>query len=352
MRASRPGRMRFGRSIVLGVAVCWLVFAPAAAQTGPAQPIGEITVSGIRFLANGQPFPYTGMSFFNAIYNPAFNASSAQRLTWLWKFRKYGINVLRVWCQWDNTRGFVDGGAGKTMYHPDGRLRSEHLATLKAILADANTAGIAVELVFFSQESYRENIRLSAEASARAVRGLTEELRPYRNLTFQIWNEHTDDQVLPLAALIKSIDKRRLVSNSPGVAGFLGDPPLNTALDYLTPHTSRQGSGRHWEIAPTEIAYLLERFRKPVVDDEPARNGTAQFGGPREVTSPYDHILQIWQVWQLGGYITYHHDMFQTGYGTPAVPPSGVPDPEFSAYHRQVFEYIAGRERHDRKDSR
>lgn len=64
----------------------------------------------------------------------------------------------------------------------------------------------------------------------------------------------------------------------------------------------------------------------------------------------YDHILQIWQVWQLGAYITYHHDMFQTGYGSPAVPPSGIPDPEFSPYHRQVFEYIAMRERHERKE--
>lgn len=265
MRALPPSARTMSASYrVLVSLVCWLAFAPGAAQTVSAQVIDEITVSGTRFLANGKPFPYTGVSFFNAIYNPAFNASSEQRLQWLAKFRKYGVNVLRVWCQWDNTRGFVDGGADKTMYHPDGRLRAGHLATLKAILADANTAGMAVELVFFSQESYRENIRLGVEESARAVTALTEELRPYRNLTFQIWNERTDDQVLALVASIKSIDSRRLVTNSPGVAGFLGDPPQNTALDYLTPHTSRQASGRHWEIAPKEIAYLLERYRKPV----------------------------------------------------------------------------------------
>ena len=38
--------------------------------------------------------------------------------------------------------------------------------------------------------------------------------------------------------------------------------------------------------------------------------------------------------------------MFQTGYGTPACPPSGVPDPEFSPYHRAVFEFLAQRERY------
>ena len=38
--------------------------------------------------------------------------------------------------------------------------------------------------------------------------------------------------------------------------------------------------------------------------------------------------------------------MFQTGYGTPAVPPGGVPDPDFSPYHRQVFEFLKGRGRY------
>jgi hypothetical protein len=83
-----------------------------------------------------------------------------------------------------------------------------------------------------------------------------------------------------------------------------------------------------------------------VVDDEPARNGTSRFGGPKDTTSPYDHILQIQRVWDIGGYITYHHDMFQTGYGTPAIAPSGIPDPEFNPYHRQVLEFIALRARY------
>ena len=59
-----------------------------------------------------------------------------------------------------------------------------------------------------------------------------------------------------------------------------------------------------------------------------------------------DHILQIWQVWQMGGHVVYHHDMFQTGYGSPACPPSGIPDPEFSPYHRKVFEFLAKRDRY------
>lgn len=337
-----PNLTRYATAACTAVLLLVLPLRPAA------QGKHEISVSGMRFLLNGQPFPYTGVSFFNAIYNPAFNSSSAERMRWLRTFRKYGVNVLRIWCQWDNARGFVDAGPDRTMYRPDGRLREEHLATLKEILADADAVGTVVELVLFSHESYRENIRLGTAESTRAVTALTEALRSHRNVTFQIWNEHTDDHVLPLVTTIKALDRTRLVTNSPGFAGVLGDTGQNAALDYLTPHTSRQGAGRPWEIAPREIEYLLARYRKPVVDDEPARNGTPDFGGPRAATSPFDHILQIWQVWQLGAYITYHHDMFQTGAGSPAVPPSGIPDPEFSAYHRQVFEFIALQARYRR----
>ena len=305
----------------------------------------ELTISGTRFQLDGKPFPYTGVSFFNAIYNTNFNASSDARVAWLKKFQGYGINVLRVWCQWDNARGFVDASPASTMYQADGALRAEPLRTLKEILADADKLGICVELVLFSHESFRENLRVSEPADAKAVTALARELMPFRNVTFQIWNEHDDARVLPLLKLIKSIDAKRLVSNSPGFSRVLGTDEENSALDYLTPHTARQGSGRHWEIAPKELE-SLKRFGKPIIDDEPARNGTSKFGGPKEATSPYDHIVQIIAVWNLGAYPTYHHDMFQTGYGTPACPPSGVPDPEFSSYHRQVFEFLKLREKY------
>ena len=143
---------------------------------------------------------------------------------------------------------------------------------MNAILRDADSLGVCVELVLFSHESWGEKARLGEGVDENAVAALTRELLPARNVTFQIWNEHDDARVLPLVKLI--------------------------------------------------------------------------FGGPKDVTSPYDPILQIQAVWQLGAYTTYHHDMFQTGYGTPAVPPSGVPDPEFSPYHRQVFEFLKRRDKY------
>ena len=308
-------------------------------------PAAEFGISGTHFLLDDKSFPYTGVSFFNAIFNPTFNKSSEDRRKWLGKFRDHGINVLRIWAQWDNGRGFVDASPTTTLYQKDGTLRTEHIARLKEILADADAEGFVIELCLFSQESFRENIKLEAEVQDKAVAALTKELIPWRNLYLQIWNEKSL-RTLDILKVIKANDPKRLVTSSPGYSGDLGTDEENRALDFLTPHTSRQGRGRTWEIAPREIKSLLDKFQKPVVDDEPARNGTSSFGGPKETTYPTDQILQIQAVWQVGGYATYHHDMFQTGYGTPACPPNGIPDPDFSPYHSVVFDFLSHRERY------
>ena len=314
----------------------------------PSMPVvsHELSISGARFLLDGKPFHYTGVSFFNAIYNPSFGGDHQERVRWLRKFQRYGINVLRVWAQWDTKRGFVDSGPDHTLYFSDGRLRMAHVERLKHILADADREGMVVELTLFSRQSRPAGGRLTPEASGRALAALTRELIPYRNVTFQVWNEFSE-LVPEHVKTIKAADPKRLVTNSPGGAGVLkGSAEQPRLLDYLTPHTSRQGAGKPWVLAPAEIHYLLLRYKKPVVDDEPARTGTPKFGGPGEKTYPYDHIIHIWEVWKAGGYITYHHDMFQMGAGAASVPPSGVPDPEFSPYHHTVFEFIRLRNRY------
>jgi hypothetical protein len=325
--------MPFSR-ILLASLFCFAVtISPAQAASSRV-----LSVSGTRFLLDGAPFNYTGISFFNAIYNPTFNRSSEERRAWIEKFKKYGVNVLRVWCQWDSEKlPFIDMAPENTLYRLDGRLHEKPLAQLRAIIAEADEAGIVIQVVLFSHES---DVRLAPDAADRAVAAVTRELMPHRNIFLQVWNEHSD-RVLEHVKTIREIDPKRLVTNSPGFAGALGDWRQNQALDFLTPHTSRQNAGRPWEIAPREIAFLIARHRKPVVDDEPARNGTSRFGGPDGATSPFDHVVQIQRVREVGGYITYHHDMFQTGYGTPAIPPSGIPDPEFNPYHHEVLKFIA-----------
>lgn len=343
MNACRPHDLM--RLLALVSLICTASMS-CLGQEGGGAKTGALTISGTRFLMDGKPFPYTGVSFFNAIYNPTFNQSTEARMRWLEKFKQHGINVLRVWCQWDNARGFVDASPTSTLYEKDGSLRPAPLATLKAILTDTAKQDMGVEVVLFANESLREKIRVAPPADEKAVAAVTRELMPYRNAILQIWNERSDERVLLLVKVIKAIDPKRLVTNSLGYSGVLGSDEENQALDYLTPHTTRQGKRRHWEVAPRELESLIKKFNKPVVDDEPARNGTENFGGPKVPTSPFDHIQQIIRVWQVGAHPTYHHDMFQTGYGTPACPPNGIPDPDFSPYHGVVFDFLAQRDRY------
>lgn len=304
----------------------------------------ELAIDDLSFRLDGQPFAYQGLSFFNAIYNPTFNRDRETRRTWLEKFRATGITVLRVWCQWDNQFGYIDTSDDATLYQPNGTLNRGPLERLKQIIVDADEAGIVTQVVLFASES--RHIKLAPAAADAAVAAVTRELMPFRSIFLQVWNE-ASDRVLEHLATIKCVDPQRLVTNSPGHASVLGDEAQNEALDFLTPHTTRRP--QPWDTAPRQIADLIARYRKPVVDDEPARNGTpdtARFGGPDAPTAPFDHIVQMDRVWQVGGYSLYHHDMFQTAYGTPPIPPSGIPDPEFSPYHRLCFEFIANRARY------
>ena len=106
----------------------------------------EITIKGTRFEMNGEPFEYTGISFFNAIFNEEFNRNSQVRKEWMQKFLGTGINVLRVWCQWDNDRGFIDGGEGKTVFNDNGSIKPEYLDRIKSIAQDAVKAGGQVRI--------------------------------------------------------------------------------------------------------------------------------------------------------------------------------------------------------------
>jgi hypothetical protein len=325
-----------------------IILIPFSYFTALGQGKNTIGIKDTRFVMNGENFEYTGISFFNALYNPEFNKSSDARRQWLRKFSNTGINVLRVWIQCDNPFGFVDMGEGKTLYNNDGSLKPQVLSTIKALLRDADSEDMVILLVFFSRESWNANIRLSDEASDRAVENLARELRPYRNMILQIWNEF-DHRTVDYFNIIKKIDPDRLVTNSPGYAGRLGSVEENQRLDFLSPHTTRT-EDRHWEIANKEIEYLLTRYRKPVVDGEPARRGTPQsvrHGGPRETTFPLDHILRIYNVWKAGGFIVYHHDMFQIpGPETMSVPENGIPVPGFSDYHDAVFEFLKNKDRY------
>lgn len=295
-------------------------------------------IAGTRLSLDGKPFFWQGLSFFNALYNPTFNASEQARISWLRKFKANGVSVLRVWCQWDFSapRLFIDVAPEHSMYTSEGEIREEPLLRLCALIEAANNLEMVIELTLFSHE---KQPNLPIPVQERGARLVAQRLTSYRNVVLQIWNEDSTE-VERYYKAIKAADAERIVTNSPGFSNNLGDDAQNKLLDVLTPHTVRREAPRFWEVAPQQIAYLIEKFGKPVIDDEPARNGPVQFSGIEGGTKPEQHIAQIRRVREVGGYHTYHHDMFQYGYGNPLTPPSGIPDPDFSPFHRQVFDFL------------
>ncbi len=296
-----------------------------------------LSISGTRLLLEGRPFPFQGLSFFNALYNPAFNRSDDERERWARTFQANGVNALRVWCQWDYVapRTFVDTGPDATMYTADGDVQEARFASVVTLAELLDRLGMTLELTLFSHE---KEPNLPLPALERATRQMTRLLKPQRNLILQVWNEDST-HIMRLIEIVREEDPARLLTSAPGFSDNLGDDAQNAALDLLTPHTNRQSPAGFWNVAPGQIEMLLRKWKKPVIDGEPARNGIAQFGG-RPDAQPGQHIEQIKRVRALGGYHLYHHDMFQRPYGDPATPPSGIPDPDFSPYHRQVFDYL------------
>jgi hypothetical protein len=313
-------------------------------------PVSALTktlnILGTRLFLDDAPFFLQGLSFFNAIYNPTFNHSQSDRLQWLTKIKSYGINLLRVWCQWDfrPPQTFADVAPGNNMFTDAGEINPQHFQVLTEIIRDADSLGMVLEICLFSQE--RQPLFLPIAASEKAVEAITQALKPYRNIILQIWNE-CSLEVPRYAKVAKTADPDRIVTSSPGFFNQLGlnfdhvgEDALCQVLDLLTPHTVRGDVQLFWRCAPAQIEYLLEKYQKPVIDDEPARNGPTQFGGIAGGTRPEWHIEHCQKVRALGGYHVYHHDMFQYGYGNPLTTPSGIPDPEYSPFHLEVFRYL------------
>jgi hypothetical protein len=164
-------------------------------QTGTASGSASghtLGIDGTQLTLDGRPFPLTGVSFFNALYNPTFNQNDTERERWLTTFLESGVNTLRVWCQWDFAppRDFIDTDPEHSMYVDDGSVRDARFDVLAKLLDATNALSMVVEVVLFSHEK-RPN--LEPDALERGARGVAERLRPYRNVILQLWNEDSTE---------------------------------------------------------------------------------------------------------------------------------------------------------------
>jgi len=243
------------------------VFAGAACTAAT-----ELGINGTQFTVNGTPTFLLGFSYYAGLGAPAEFVRQD-----LDDFRAAGFNWLRVFA---NLSIFSDTSA----VDRDGQPREPYFGRLKALLDEADRRQMIVDVTLARWESLP-----TLEAHRRAVETLTRELKPWRNLYFDLANERDlpgsgfvgNEEIGELRQLVKQLDPTRLVTASdcdPDRADLKASLEV-ARLDFLSPHRWRDPStvrsSRSW--TEQTIATLRELGRVvPLHYQEPFRRGFAK----------------------------------------------------------------------------
>jgi hypothetical protein len=234
-------RLAWALAVIATVVVVTTPYAARAPAT--------ITVEGTAFHVDGRPTFLLGISLFDALGTPPRDRDLDALDGW-------GVRIIRVWAHWH-----------EAIYQGDGALTAPGRARLLALTGRLRARGMILELVLLKPghlPGQASAIFTSPAARVRAIEAMTSALRDYRNVIFDIYNEHdhpggpishADARVLRDA--VKAIDPDRLVTISstgghlvsaasqvgPGEERNLreeaGTGPGAVAVDIVAPHFPR-----------------------------------------------------------------------------------------------------------------
>jgi hypothetical protein len=216
-----------------------------------AQPSGAaITVAGTAIQIDGRPAFLSGVSLFDAL------GSVPPRDADLDTLKRWGVNTVRVWTHWH-----------EPIYQSDGGLTVPGRARLLALVERLQARGLILELVLLRPGQLPGQpfaVFASEAARGKAVDDLTAALRPFRNVLFDLYNEHDhpDGPISHAAARalrdrVKAIDAARVVTISSteshllSATGVIGEDgarnlqaeagrgPDSVAVDLVAPHFPR-----------------------------------------------------------------------------------------------------------------
>lgn len=175
-----------------------------------------LSLAATRIALDGEPRWLAGVSLFDALGPTPPRDADLDALS------KWHVRVVRVWAHW-NTAIYDAGGA----LRPDGETR------LHRFVERLRDRGMVVELVLLRPGQLpgeRYAIFDAPAARVRAVREIARSLRPYRNVLFDLYNEHDHQdgrishrELRTLRDAVKEIDRDRLVTVSSTEYHFL-DP--------------------------------------------------------------------------------------------------------------------------------
>jgi Cellulase (glycosyl hydrolase family 5) len=252
------------------------VAAVAAASPRAAQAPATITASGTAFHVDGRPAFLLGVSLFDAL------GTTPPRDADLDALARWGVRIARVWAHWE-----------ESIYQGDGALTPPGRARLLALVERLRARGMILELVLLKpgQMPGQGTPIFQTEAEReRAVKEMTTALRDYRNIIFDLFNEHdhpggpiSHATARVLRDAVKAIDPARLVTISstgghlvsaqsvvgPGEERNLreeaGTGPEAVGVDIVAPHFPRTDD---WAAATTvrlaAVRKVLDTIGRPL----------------------------------------------------------------------------------------
>lgn len=232
-------------------------------------------VEGAHFTLNGKPVFLLGFSYYGALGIEEQSQIEQDLQAW----SKRGFNWLRVWATWD---AFDNDVCVATC---EGVPRQPFLERLVFLCRAAAKKGMVVDVTL--TRGAGPNFPKSFQQHRKWLETLTKELKPFRNVYFDIGNERNikDNRYVPmeevgeLISCVKEIDPGRLCTASHG--GDMTETELRNYLeagkvDFICPHRPRQ-SGSPDETAQKTREYLetMKKLGKivPVHYQEPFRRG-------------------------------------------------------------------------------
>ncbi len=240
-------------------------------------PSITLDIQDTKFTIDGKQVFLLGASYYGGLgASDEFIDKDLQEL------KKLGFNWIRVWATWsafENNVSAVD---------KEGNAREPYLSNLKRLCEKTNKLGMIVDVTLSRGNGVVGSGSLpSQEAHINAVTLLTNELKPFRNVYFDLANERnildrrhvTFEELTVLRNIVKKIDPLRLVTASQG--GDISVEELEKYLkivkvDFITPHRPRDVGTPQETIEKTKEYFSLMQdigIVVPLHYQEPFRRG-------------------------------------------------------------------------------
>jgi len=250
---------------------------------------GEITLSGTRWLIDGQPVNagtraeglLMNVRMVNAVFEdrhrPEFDAeaNTQEFIAQIPAYVASGVNAFTL-CLQGGMPGYE--GALNSAFEPDGSLRPEYLRRVERVIeaCDQQRAVVILGLLYQRQSKVfkdEDAVRAAVVNAVKWVRG-----RGFKNVVIEIANEYQHKGFIQdiirdpegqasLVKLAKATAPELLISTS-GIGNGRIDAVVAEACDFLLPHWN----GTKIDDIPGRVE-VLKQYGKPVVCNEDEREG-------------------------------------------------------------------------------